>query len=64
MLDRLSGQHLALSLHKAGKAISSTEIPALGEDCKKALLAAVQQEEGIYQQGKASKAVTFPAKLA
>ena len=58
MLDRLAGQHLALALHQAGKEISRTEIPTLGDECRKALLAAVEQEEGIYQQGKASKAVS------
>ena len=58
VLDRLAGQHLALTLHKSGKDISRTEIPSLGDEWKKALMAAVEQEEGIYQQGKASKAVS------
>lgn len=57
VLDRLAGQHLALALHRSGLANSGAELTTLGQGRDDAMQAAIEQEERVYQLGKASKSV-------
>ena len=57
VLDRLAGQHLALALNGAGASINTQQLLQLGDLRRAALQAAVEQEEGVYQRGRAAKSV-------
>jgi len=57
VLDRLAGQHLALALHGAGASICAEQLLQLGELRLAAVQAAVEQEEEVYQRGRAAKSV-------
>jgi uncharacterized protein YbbC (DUF1343 family) len=58
VLDRLTGQHLAMALHKSGASICTAQLLLLEEVRGAAVQAAIEQEEGVYQRGRAAKTVT------
>lgn len=59
ILDRLTGQHLALAFNKKGIAPKADLIQQQTSLCKLAITSAQKQEEELFQKGKTSKAVSM-----
>lgn len=57
VLERLTGQHLALMLYQARKDVAASSLAEIVDQRKEAISAAIAQEEELYQRGKASKSV-------